>query len=279
MLTQWTRAKLGVGGQKLSLDLTLSKDRQEMIIRDADAPSLARYFAVLSALGLEELDSFEPETIRADLNAVFPGVSEDVMTDVLAVRTLRTTPDFYEDAQVFEKIVQALNSGPVDFALWQEPMPGEMAWAIEAARQVTHGLDPDDDDTEEQAAYFTRFDREVISYVAVVCQRAGMVFLPEDLSFARDELARITPEHDALRADVARRWGELNKNSLREYPFTESAVDVQLALAAAVVEYRSEMEHRSMELLGVTFKPSKNTVLREPASKEKTAALGSRLRK
>lgn len=250
-----------------------------MILRSDTSTSLARYFAAISALGLESLDVYEPETVRSEMMDRFPYITEDVMTDLLAVRTLRTTPYFYEDAQVFEKIVQALNNNPVDFNLWQEPSPPEMAWAVEAARQVTHGLDPDDDDTEEQHAYFARFDQEVKSYVAVVCQRAGMVYLPDDLRFAQDDLDRLTPTHAAFRKEVADAWGRLNKNTLRSHPFSESALDVQLALCASVVEYRTEMEQTSMDLLGVSFKPSANTALRQTAPKEKTAELGSRLAK
>lgn len=190
------------------------------LLQSDDTCALALYHA-FQRVFRSNVDTWEPESIRLEAMERKLDIPEENYDAYHAFRALRMHPAVFWDGNVFENTVMALNGYPVDPASVQTANPGQIAWAVEQIRMF------EDDDYE--------FDYEPVAYTAVSCKFYGLVYAPDCLSFARERLEEITPEHAELREDVKKRWAEIEDPT--EYPYDESQEGVQLALLASIYEY------------------------------------------
>jgi hypothetical protein len=192
----------------------------EDIIQDGDATALAVYHAFQDVFW-DQVDVWEPDTLRLEADRKKLDIPEENFDAYHAFRTLRMHPSAFWEGNVFENTVMALNKYPVRPNATQVANPGQLSWAVEQMRLF-------EKDTLE-------FDYEPSSYAAVSCQFYGFCVCPEQLDFAQERLAQLTPECDELRSEVKKRWAELENPE--EHPFDESPEGVQLAFLASVEVY------------------------------------------
>jgi len=147
----------------------------------------------------------------------------------LAASTLVQTPRFYSDANVFEKTCLTFcDTMPIPGAI-NEASPAQMAWGVLEAEMLmqAEGTTPE-------------FDYEPKRYAATSMARDGLVLAPGLLVFSQDELNKQirSSVEDTIRA-VHQTWERISKDSedLRDYEYSNTAVDVQLAKLASVELY------------------------------------------
>lgn len=210
------------------------KQRAKAILTGNDACARAVYEATKLVLG-DRFESWEPETIRMELDDRDIDIYRENFDALMAVVTLRTTTDFWWDAIAFENICVALNGKSPHLDIFHNTAPAQIAWAVEAAHDIVESSDelmlPDDMKPDE------RFDYEPIEYTAGCCLEYGMAVVPSELGFARERLEELTKADDELISKVKKAWSEMDHSRLQQHAFGENAVDVQLALMAAVRTY------------------------------------------
>jgi hypothetical protein len=166
---------------------------------------------------------WEPETLWEEMRRAFGRVPSDaVKGKVQAVKTLLVSDAFWRDHLAFEKIVVALNGASVLFDQYQQPSPGQIAYALKEAASI-------------RSAPFTD---EVLRYVATVCFEDGLILLPEPLDVAQDSLDEMADPivGRQLKADIAKRWLEAKLNGRADGLYTETITGIQLARMRAIQE-------------------------------------------
>jgi hypothetical protein len=133
----------------------------------------------------EALDkTFGPEWLVWDRDALWTEiarefnltVSELSRVKIQALRTLQTTPSFWEEWDIFSPTVQALNNRVPNFAVDHKPSTAQLFNAVDIASDVREH----------------DYSREVLLYMSAVLKDEGIYYVVEPLSF----LNRIINEGD-----------------------------------------------------------------------------------
>lgn len=194
-----------------------------------DCPASAVYAAMRAMYGINFL-LWEPETLWATLQADKIDLSNESRDKIEAAIALQLTPSFYWDNLVFQNTVQSFNDVLYVAGMLQENNPAHMSWAVYEAG-IIRGMDPD-------LGTIPDFDDDVQKYVAVCLKRAGFVFPPDNLKFAEEALDTYLPlESSELKKNVQQVWEQLDKETLREFPFPEDSLGIQLSKLAGCFVY------------------------------------------
>jgi hypothetical protein len=191
------------------------------LLEDAGTPAIALMRATTVVLG--EFLAWEPESVWLELHRQSIDLPEENRAKLMAAHTLRLMPSFYWDAIVFEKTALAFDGVMPAPEILEEASPARLAWAVVEAAWIIR-------ETREAS---WEFQHEPRAYAAVVLNRAGYVFAPEQLSFAQAWLNR-ERRHDHLLEDVKERWSHVSKDHLEQLTLGENPEDVQIARLAAV---------------------------------------------
>jgi len=200
---------------------------------------------LMSLRTLYGIQSFywEPETIMQTLRKdklELPELTEDKL---LAGLSVILNPSFFWDSLVFQRTVQAFNNVPYNAEVVQECTPAHMSWAVYAA-SLLRGLDP-------AKAEVPLFDSDVCTYTAVCLQRAGFVTPPIVLNYAKEALQNLLPKTStAFSNEVSKTWQHTSKTNLNHKKYTETPIDIQLALLASNQLFEQEQfKHMTDNLL------------------------------
>jgi hypothetical protein len=168
-------------------------------------------------------ESWEPETLWADLKRHGLTLTGALKDNIQAIKTLLTTNAFWTDHVAFEKVVMGLNGVQAVFDSYQHPSPGMIARGLQEASGVRS----------------SEFSDEVLRYIAAVCFEAGLILLPGPLGIAQESLDALTARVGAshLKGELSRLWAGRTVNGGPEGLYTETVTGIQLARMAAILEY------------------------------------------
>jgi hypothetical protein len=186
------------------------------------APAKALHSRLAALLG-EGWESWEPETLWADLKGHSIALSAALKDKIQAIRTLLTTNAYWGDHVAFEKVTMGLNGLQASFDSYQHPSPAMIARGLlEASSVRSHG-----------------FSDEVLRYIAVICFGDGLVLLPGPLAVAQESLDALSAPvvGGNLKDEVSRLWEARAVNGDSEGMYTETVTGIQLARMAAILEY------------------------------------------
>ena len=223
--------------------ISLPVERREAakrILEDDEATATGVSRAAELLLG-HRIRNWEPESIWLEMQDKDIDISRVNKDKLLAVISLFTEPAFYWDANIFEKTAVAFNNESIIPELLQEPSPGDLSWTVYETELLVYsqGLDPD-------------FDYEPARYAAVVLFRDGFLLAPELLTFAQEELDKLTLGNKDLCDEVKNRWEKTDKTELDILELEEKPLDVQLGLLSSVwlyVHERAERYHSDIAAL------------------------------
>lgn len=122
--------------------------------------------------------TWEPETLWSEIRRVemvYPTTA--IANKINALKVMLAKPElFFQDATVFENMIMAVCDLNVDPAAFQLASPEEIIFGIESwiPIAINHKT-------------LELFGQEIIAYVRVVCQNAGLLVYPETLKFAQPE--------------------------------------------------------------------------------------------
>lgn len=125
----------------------------------------------LQALIESKEEVLEPETLRQ----FEPDMSEEDVNQVLALATLRKTRAFWENYNVFEDTVQALNGIIPNPTVLQGCSPEQMWFALD----IAHNMYPD-----------REFSVEVLKYIEFFFNEAGVFIYPSYLPIDNPHLSQ-----------------------------------------------------------------------------------------
>jgi len=159
---------------------------------DVDTHPVRRALEAVRLWGREWFD-WEPEVIRAEIESRYGEEPEPVVLhQLLSDRVLKTTPRFFDDPMVFEKVCAAYSGREPNWSLVQQSAPHEMAAVVAIVRKY---YEPE-----------MSFSSEVAAYVAASCLTSGLACLPEELTFCNGpfsaRLLRMDPKVASFQNDV-----------------------------------------------------------------------------
>lgn len=163
----------------------------------------------------QEWFEWEPETLWITIQKDFKTIlGELARNKINATKTVLMNDSFWEEWEVFEKIVVAFNDNIPNFLMVEVPSPAQMAWAVREANYLNPG---------------NYFSDEVSSYVRAACKEVGLVYFPDDLQFAQSKpLGR-------LASDVRAGW-EMIQDNLK-LDIVENDLGVNLVRLQAIAIY------------------------------------------
>lgn len=139
-----------------------------------DAHPIVLDFALIKAFQLEWF-LWEPETIWASILDMFKSnVSEHNRAKIMAIQTLHVSHAPWEQWQVFEKVIQALNNNVPRFDVMQVP----------SLEQLYAGIDIMDTLRREE------FSSEVKQYMAAAVLHEDVFYVPQPLDFIQVEVSK-----------------------------------------------------------------------------------------
>ena len=111
---------------------------------------------------IQSEEQFEPETIRR----LFPKLGEKGFNNLMAMVTINKTNAAFEDYDVFENVVRALNGAPVKFLEQQGVLTKWIWYALKIFRQLRPKQE---------------FSDEVKEYVKFISNEEGIYIYPPEL--------------------------------------------------------------------------------------------------
>lgn len=139
-----------------------------------DAHPVVLDFALLKAFGLDWY-TWEVETIWAEIQRIFKmRVSEINRAKVQTLKTLHVSNAPWDHWQVFEKIVQGLNSTVPHWAFMQIPTLEQLYAALDMLEHIR----------------VVEFGNEVKLYIATAILHEDVTFVPPPLSFVQLEVSQ-----------------------------------------------------------------------------------------
>lgn len=138
-----------------------------------DAHPVALQLSLLRAFGQEWVD-WEPETLWAEIQRVFKSqISELARNKVQAIKTVLVSSGPWEDWQVFEKVMQALNGVIPKWEFMQAPNIEQLYAGIDILSALRKG----------------EFSDEVKLYMAAAVLNDDVIFVPPPLDFLQVEVS------------------------------------------------------------------------------------------
>lgn len=159
------------------------------ILKNEEAYGAALVLAALQFLSLDELLSFDPETVKLELQDAsgIPLLDPDNFSRLMAALAVIGTDLFYTNLPAFIDICNLLSGQAADPDVFDPADPYEMAWAI-AETELLDKFDGDDEHV---------FSLEIRSYMGQMLYEHGFLSPPARLSYA------IMPDNIATPADLS----------------------------------------------------------------------------
>ncbi len=172
------------------------------------------------------LSVWEPETFQMELERAGVPWRPGLAAKVLGTQTILTTKDWTYNLDVLFAFAYACDDLPAASDALHYPTPHALAQAVEQITSL-HNKPINDDQG---------FDPDRIDPgIAALFHHEGWVLLPDALSFAQDELSKLTPHDGGLRDEVRRAFDRLRtvddaevRRTLKDEP--SAAREVQLWL-------------------------------------------------
>lgn len=143
---------------------------------------------------------WEPETFQIELERAGVEWTPTLTAKLLGAQTILTTRDWTYNLDLLCAFAYACDDLPAAADAVHYPAPHALAQAVEEIATL-HGKPITDDQG---------FDPDRIDAgIAQMFHHEGWVLLPSSLSFAQDELSRLTPHDGGLREEVQRAWKRL----------------------------------------------------------------------
>jgi hypothetical protein len=217
----------------------MNKDVAKRLLKDNDSCAFSCMRAA-DALLTDAWFNWEPETVWVELHGMGVDVPVGNRDQLLAGRSIVTTGRFIYDAVVFDKTAISFNNEYSNFDGLEDAPVEYIAWANEEAYRIH--------------LHYTgsnfEYDREPVAFTAVQLQQQGYVYAPEQLHWAQAALDKYYPESvKELKKRVATAWSEISKADLKDHPYPETALGVQLAKLAAVQLHFNEKKARLLREL------------------------------
>ena len=162
----------------------------------------------IKALINDENEVLEPETLRQ----LDPELTEEEVNQVLAFTALRKTRGFWEDMNVFENIVLALNGVVPNPTVMQGARPEQIWYVLEMA----HEMFPD-----------REYAPEVLKYIEFIFNDAGIYIYPSYLPIENPYLSKAV--------SLANRG---------PFPLGEETEEIQAAKYLAIQEYLKQQKQK-----------------------------------
>lgn len=179
--------------------------------------------------------SWEPETCWIELHNLGVDVPVGNRDQILAGRSLVVTGRMLYDALVFDKTCVSFNNEHAQFDAHDEAPVEYIAWANEESYRIF----------QHYTGSNYEYDREPVAFTGVQLYRQGFVLAPEQLHWAQAALDKhYSPAPAELKKRVATAWSEISKDDLRDHPYPETQLGVQLAKLAAVQLHFNEKKAR-----------------------------------
>jgi hypothetical protein len=211
------------------------------ILLDAESTATGCFLATRAICG-KGCRSWEPESIWLTLERRGIDVPTINRDKILAAHTIMVMPAFWWEVNAFENTLMAFNNVLSDPETLQLASPAQIYWGVfEAEMLYNYGNIPE---TPE-------FDHEPISYTAAALHHAGLIYAPDILSFAQDELNTLNNGKRIIAAaEVDKAWAKMRQRDVSTMTFKEdSPLDVQLSRLAAIQLYvndRTEQYQRDI---------------------------------
>ena len=216
------------------------------LLEDSKTPAGVLLVAAKNVLG-PAINTFEPDTIRMELEHEGVNVPAVNFDKLLASITLLDTPMFYMEVLTFSNTVLAFNDEPLDTEILHEASPAQIAWGVYEAEIMLH----------EHMMFEPIFDEEPRLYTAASLHRAGMILAPPLLKYAQEALDKLNKDSELKPETVRSAWEALPKGeSLTNRTFSEDPVDIQLAKLASVQVYVSERAEAYREAMRALTNPT-----------------------
>ncbi len=173
-----------------------------------------------------EYYAWEPETVWQEATRVSKGhsISEVNKNKIQAVRTVHNTNLPFEEWQVFEKIIAALNGVIPDFFVMQKPNLGQLLVGVGILYRLRSGI----------------FSDDVSRYTAAALLDEGIGYAPKPLDFCGYVLKKESPVFSQVEKALASGEGK-----------NEEAIRNQLSIIAAARKYRVEVAKRLVKQIEV----------------------------
>jgi hypothetical protein len=222
----------------------MNKDAAKVILKDNDSCA----YACMRAADILLSDAWfvwEPETIWLDLHERGVDVPVGNRDQMMAGRNIVTTGRVTYDALVFDKTCIAMNNEFANFEALDDSPVEYIAWGSEEIYRIY--------------LHYTgnnfEYDREPVAFTGVQLYRQGFVVAPDNLMWAQPDLETHYVEFPTeLKKRVMLAWSSISKEDLRDHPYPETPLGVQLAkLAAAQIHFNEKKSRllRDLAKLGV----------------------------
>lgn len=144
------------------------KQRLSKLFQDEAAWGAALYIGALQVMTADELATFEPATIRLELQyeAGIRLIDIDIFGRLMAAITVVSTDLFYQDLPAFIEICNVLTGSPPLANVFDPADSWEMSWAVAEMDLI----DPRDEDIE--------FSEEIRAYMGMMLQQDGFFSPP-----------------------------------------------------------------------------------------------------
>lgn len=217
----------------------MNKEAAKRLLKDNDSCA----FSCMRAADVLLTDSWftwEPETIWLTLHDMHIEVPVGNRDQMLAGRSVVTTGRFMYDAVVFDKMAISFNNEYANYDGLEDAPVQYIAWANEEAYRIH----------QHYTGSNFEYDREPIAFTAVQLQQQGFVCAPEQLHWAQAALDKYYPDSvRELKKRVSTAWSEISKEDLKDHPYPETPLGVQLAKLAAVQLHFNEKKARLLREL------------------------------
>jgi len=197
----------------------MNKDAARSVLKDNDSCA----FACMRAADIVLSDAWfvwEPETIWLDLHDRGIDVPVGNRDQLLAGRSIVTTGRVIYDAVVFDKTCMSLNNEFSNFDALDDSPAEYIAWGNEEIYRIH----------QHYTGSNFEYDREPVAFTGVQLYRQGFVVAPDSLSWAQNALESGYTNYPAeLKKRIMMAWSEISKDDLKDHPYPETPLGVQLA--------------------------------------------------
>ena len=146
-------------------------------------------------------------------------------------------PAFWWEVNAFQNSVMAFNNVLSDPEMLQQATPAQLYWGIfEAEMLYSYSGIPE----------APEFDREPLLYVAAALHHTGLIYAPDVLTFAQEELDKLNRGKKILSSsEVKSAWTKVRRRPIESLEFDENKpLDVQLSRLAALQLYINDRTDR-----------------------------------
>lgn len=212
----------------------MNKDAAKSILRDNDSCA----YACMRAADIVLSDAWfvwEPETLWLDLHDRGIEVPVGNRDQILAGRSIVTTGRVIYDGIVFDKTCMSLNNEFTHFEALDDSPVEYISWGSEEIYRIY----------QHYTGSNYEYDREPTAFAGVQLYRQGFVVAPDNMMWAQSDLEGHYVSYPAeLKKRIMLAWAAISKDDLKDHPYPETQLGVQLAKLAAVQLHFNEKKAR-----------------------------------